>query len=307
MEVRGSSTPTRRQLASKVSPMAPTSSSTPATAMAGRARTAPFQEATKNGLGLEPGGPRQAHDEQRRLQGRGLAARPTSRSPPTPSSSCRTSRMRRQRLVGHGHPDRSMAVERVDNFANGFLAIGARVVWALGWQPGADIVDALNEDDATMDAVFMTRYRSGVNPLNGWIGARPGLLRLRAHAWRDRPHRPRSDIRLPARAQRATSTSRRASGAMLPMPRRAIRKPPVIRDVSATQAAGDAGDRGRGTASLHAERRRPQRHDRHLAPPLRERLRGGRHQPRRQRRAAYHDVVAQGTRSGHVGRPQGQR
>jgi flagellar hook assembly protein FlgD len=71
-------------------------------------------------------------------------------------------------------PSRDVAVQRVDNFANGFLSIGARAVWALGWQPGADIVDALHEDDATMDAVFMTHYRNGVNPLNGWIGWKPG-------------------------------------------------------------------------------------------------------------------------------------
>jgi flagellar hook assembly protein FlgD len=67
-----------------------------------------------------------------------------------------------------------VAIERVDNFAHGFLACGARAVFALGWQPGADVVRALDRDDATMDAVFMTRYRSGVNPLNGWVGDQPG-------------------------------------------------------------------------------------------------------------------------------------
>ncbi len=61
-------------------------------------------------------------------------------------------------------PSRGVAIERVDNFANGFLSIGARVVWALGWQPGADIVDALHQEDATMDAIFMTRYRSHAQP-----------------------------------------------------------------------------------------------------------------------------------------------
>ena len=71
-------------------------------------------------------------------------------------------------------PSRGVAIERVDNFANGFLSIGARVVWALGWQPGADIVKALQREDSTMDAVFRTRYREGLNPRNGWIGDAPG-------------------------------------------------------------------------------------------------------------------------------------
>jgi flagellar hook assembly protein FlgD len=75
---------------------------------------------------------------------------------------------------GMAIPTRSVAIERIDNFANGFLASGARVVWALGWQPGADVVNALWNEDATMDAIFQTRYRDGVNPLNGWIGSNPG-------------------------------------------------------------------------------------------------------------------------------------
>ena len=60
---------------------------------------------------------------------------------------------------GMAVPSRNVAVERVDNYANGFLASGAKVVWALGWQPGADVVRALHQEDATMDAVFMTQYR----------------------------------------------------------------------------------------------------------------------------------------------------
>ena len=49
-------------------------------------------------------------------------------------------------------------------------------VWALGWQPGADVIRALNRDDATMDAIFMMRYREPSNPRNGWIGTTVTLL-----------------------------------------------------------------------------------------------------------------------------------
>jgi flagellar hook assembly protein FlgD len=73
-------------------------------------------------------------------------------------------------------PSQSVAVQRVDNFANGFLDIGARAVWALGWQPGADVIRALNREDATMDAIFMTRYREPSSPANGWIGWRPAYF-----------------------------------------------------------------------------------------------------------------------------------
>ena len=35
-------------------------------------------------------------------------------------------------------PNQDIAFQRVDNFASGFLAMGARAVFAFGWQPGED-------------------------------------------------------------------------------------------------------------------------------------------------------------------------
>jgi len=77
-------------------------------------------------------------------------------------------------------PTTDIARQRVDNFAAGFLASGARVVFALGWQPGEDLVNSLyDETPKTMDDIFMTRFGSNrdgsYKPYFGWIGWKPNL------------------------------------------------------------------------------------------------------------------------------------
>jgi flagellar hook assembly protein FlgD len=135
---------------------------------------APFQENTKNGLGLNPDDPALRTTYNVDYKGANWLRANIELAPNAVVILSHLSYASGNASSGMPIPTRSVAVERVDNFANGFLSIGARVVWALGWQPGADVVDALHREDATMDAIFMTRYRSGVNPLNGWIGHDPG-------------------------------------------------------------------------------------------------------------------------------------
>ncbi len=134
----------------------------------------PFQEDTKNGLGLNPDDPAKRTTSNVVYKGADWLRANIELAPNAVVILSHLSYASGNASSGMPIPTRDVAVQRVDNFANGFLSIGARVVWALGWQPGADVVDALYEEDATMDAVFMTRYRSGVNPLNGWIGHDPG-------------------------------------------------------------------------------------------------------------------------------------
>ncbi len=136
----------------------------------------PFQEDTKNGLGLNPSDPAKRTTYNVVYKGANWLRANIELAPNAVVILSHLSYASGNASSGMPIPTRAVAVQRVDNFANGFLSIGARVVWALGWQPGADVVDALYEDDATMDAVFMTRYRSGVNPLNGWIGDDPGYF-----------------------------------------------------------------------------------------------------------------------------------
>jgi hypothetical protein len=135
----------------------------------------PFQEATKNGLGLDAADPKKRSPNTVVYKGADWLKANIRFAPNAVVILSHLSYASGNASSGMAIPSRSVAIERVDNFANGFLACGARAVFALGWQPGADIVRALNRDDATMDAVFMTRYRTGINPLNGWIGDQPGM------------------------------------------------------------------------------------------------------------------------------------
>jgi flagellar hook assembly protein FlgD len=134
----------------------------------------PFQETTKNGLGLDHEDPDKRSPNTVVYKGADWLKANIELAPNAVVILSHLSYASGNASSGMPIPTRDVAVQRIDNFANGFLAIGAQVVWALGWQPGADVVKALHKEDATMDAVFMTRYRDPVNPLNGWIGQDPG-------------------------------------------------------------------------------------------------------------------------------------
>jgi hypothetical protein len=66
-------------------------------------------------------------------------------------------------------PDWETAWQRVDNHANGFLAAGARAVFAYGTGDAAMILDGLFRGNKTMDQVFMTRGREN-RPYYGFTG-----------------------------------------------------------------------------------------------------------------------------------------
>jgi flagellar hook assembly protein FlgD len=76
-------------------------------------------------------------------------------------------------------PRRGIAVQRVDNFAAGFLAAGARTVFAWRLQPGDNLVDALYTGHGTMDDIFRTRFGSNSSgtwrAYYGWVGQQPDL------------------------------------------------------------------------------------------------------------------------------------
>jgi flagellar hook assembly protein FlgD len=132
----------------------------------------PFQERTKNGIGINPiDGKRTTSDVK--YFGADWLRENIQLAPDAVVILSHLSYASGNASSGMPIPTLSVAVERVDNFANGFLDIGARTVWALGWQPGADVIHALMHEESTMDAVFMTRYRDPVNPRNGWIGWKP--------------------------------------------------------------------------------------------------------------------------------------
>ena len=70
---------------------------------------------------------------------------------------------------GMAIPTEGLARERVDNYASGFLAAGARAVFAYGWNQKLNYPRALATSDSTMDELFMT---SGGGSPAGYIGWR---------------------------------------------------------------------------------------------------------------------------------------
>src|SRR3954469_13737778 len=57
---------------------------------------------------------------------------------------------------GMSLPGVSLARERVDNMASGWLSVGARAVFAYGWWQRLNLPNALMTTDQTMDGLFMT-------------------------------------------------------------------------------------------------------------------------------------------------------
>ncbi len=75
---------------------------------------------------------------------------------------------------GQPEPTAGVAVERVDNFAAGFLAGGAGAVLALGLQDAGDIVAALFGPPQTLDQLFMASGGIGAAPLTTASTRTPG-------------------------------------------------------------------------------------------------------------------------------------
>jgi flagellar hook assembly protein FlgD len=77
-------------------------------------------------------------------------------------------------------PNQDTAFKRVDNFASGFLAAGARAVFGLGWQPGEDLAAALVSKHLTVDGFFRWTDGGGSDPQyapwHGWVGWKPNVF-----------------------------------------------------------------------------------------------------------------------------------
>ena len=101
-------------------------------------------------------------------------------------------------------PSQDLARERVDNFANGFLAAGAGAVFALSWGTWGDFPRSLMTTDQTMDQLFMapgehngwkdlyfdsvrtpgTRNHLDPSPTSGYHRAVSGRLNMTTADWR---------------------------------------------------------------------------------------------------------------------------
>jgi flagellar hook assembly protein FlgD len=137
----------------------------------------PYQEDTKNGVGLNPtAGEKDAHKV--RYMG---ANRIIQEIRFAPNAIVILNKLCYAAGNGESHhpiPGRKLAVERVDNYAAGFLAAGARTVFALTWQPAGNIIDALHTRQGTMDDLFRLRFGTvsgSARPYFGWVGWRPQI------------------------------------------------------------------------------------------------------------------------------------
>lgn len=78
---------------------------------------------------------------------------------------------------------RSVAVPRVDNFAAGFLNIGARAVFAYGTDQDINLPKALMRTDGTMDRIFKSRSGTALQAYDGFVGRRDYYRDSRRVGW----------------------------------------------------------------------------------------------------------------------------
>ena len=76
--------------------------------------------------------------------------------------------------TGQSAPSLAVARERVDNFAAAFLAVGARTVFALAYQPAESMIKFLFTEHDTMEGIFRMRFNTWTNDsYGGWVGWNP--------------------------------------------------------------------------------------------------------------------------------------
>ncbi len=77
--------------------------------------------------------------------------------------------------------DKDIATKRADNFAAGFLGIGARAVFAFGMDQKIDFPRALMNGDRTMDEIFQSPNSDG--RYDGFVGVRDYYRESRRTGW----------------------------------------------------------------------------------------------------------------------------
>ena len=108
-------------------------------------------------------------------------------------------------LWGTPIPDQDLARQRVDNYASGWLAVGASAVFAFQWGTRFDYAAAFMDTDATVDELFMKPRREHVgwnelyfdsqrtpgavshldpDPEDGYLRAVTGDLAMTTASWR---------------------------------------------------------------------------------------------------------------------------
>ena len=85
-----------------------------------------------------------------------------------------------EEYMGPEH-DRDVATKRADNYASGFLDVGARAVFAYGMDQKLDFPRALMRGDRTMDEIFKAPNSDG--RYDGFIGTRDYYRESKRTGW----------------------------------------------------------------------------------------------------------------------------
>jgi hypothetical protein len=134
----------------------------------------PFQENTKDGLGLNPpsGGGRTSPVDYMGANAIRSKVRLAANAVVVLYRLCYASGNAEQGMrpeLPNRARDRNVATERVDNFAAGFLSAGAAAVFAWGWPQKINLPHRLAATNETMDRIFMNRANHTGSP-NAFIG-----------------------------------------------------------------------------------------------------------------------------------------
>jgi flagellar hook assembly protein FlgD len=142
--------------------------------------------------------------------------------------------------------DRDIAVARTDNFAAGFLDIGARAVFAYGTDQDTDLPGALMRGNRTMDEIFKARTVTAVAQYDGFVGRRDYYHESKRTGWARLhmdPHPTRGHYRaLTGDLQMRAAAFRAGAGTVYQPPWRIPdRVAPVVRllDRGGADIAGD--------------------------------------------------------------------
>jgi flagellar hook assembly protein FlgD len=162
--------------------------------------------------------------------------------------------------AGNGEPGMAipavdLARQRVDNMASGWLAIGARAVFAFGWWQKLNYPQALMNTDETMDQLFMTpatgAYAGSPAGYTDWNESRFDSQRTPGATNHLDPHKKygyyravTGDLGMTAADFRSTATGTAGGGS-------GVAGPPEITSLTANGSTGVAGLSAGNPVSFH--------------------------------------------------------
>jgi flagellar hook assembly protein FlgD len=153
---------------------------------------------------------------------------------------------------GMAVPSEELAAQRVDNYAAGFLAVGARAVFAFGWNQRLNYPHALATSDASMDALFMTGGGGSPSGFVGWRDARHASVRSPGAMLHLDPHPSAGYYRSLTGDVGMSAAEWRTGAANAAAPATPRGEPPQITALSAGADASTAGQAATmGVPSFH--------------------------------------------------------